>query len=310
MLMVGYFTHFINGGHMKVSLRSIISNVIVAGIILASMPMVAMEAPQQPAQPQAQAPKEESSYLGDKIRQLGEKVSSWHKEYVPNVADGIDGMANKGDSALRDFATSGVGSVGLALLGAFAGLALCHYLTKDKSGVNILEQMLGFFKGIFGRTRYDAMSDRGLDAVEKNGAFVGVMKGVKTVHSVNKAADETKERFNEAGKLADDVAKIGNPIREAWNNIYNFVGNAWSSVTGSEKKPAAQPQATNEQAQPNTVPRTNTGNGVPPTDQTNNNNNNATPQSTGQSTDSAEKFDKEKGVFGMYQEVLKDTKSK
>lgn len=287
---------------MKMSVRSIISNAVVACIVLASTPVVAMQpgqqqapqqqAPQQPQQApeqQAQQP-EKGNWFSNGIRNLAKEADEFQKNHIPDIAGGVDKAVKKVDSEAREIAQTSMGPVFFGLVGAAIGLFACYHLTKDKSGVGILDQFLGFMKGIFGDDRYNAMTDRGFEAVAQNDGFKPVMNAAQWAHTAKKTTGGAKEQINKGADWLDGFSDwISTPfknLREWWN---------------SSPKPAQpqQPAAANNQQPANNDPAQQPAPAQAAQQPQQNNNAQQQPQSTGQSADGKVRPSK-KGVLGEF----------
>jgi hypothetical protein len=242
---------------MKMSLRSVIGSAIVAGVVLATVPTIAME-------PSHEQPKvEQRTKAGDMFRNLGSKIGEKSKEHLPDLGGGIARMMDNADGKLREIAGSSIGPVFFAMACGAIGLLICDHMSKDNSQVTMINQVLGFFKILFGRKDFEKRTQDGVDAVQRSKSMDPLVNGLKNVKAATEAAKNSQQYCEQMGQATDNfVNNVTRPFVDAFTGVSNYF-NSWFGKSETTESTQSSTTSQSSKAEQEPFARTNGGNGVP-----------------------------------------------
>lgn len=184
---------------MKMSIRSTFSTAIIAGLLLATAPMVAME---QGAR-QSQESKPAATPFSAPLRTLRENLINPLKDKLPNFEAGAQNFEKNLDANLRDYAKSAVGPMIFALGFGVLGLIICHNLSSDTSGVSILDKALGLLTTVFGGDAVIERSKKGVRSLKEDGTYGNIITGLEQARTAQGFANFTEQKCKEAEEGID-----------------------------------------------------------------------------------------------------------
>ena len=185
---------------MKMSIRSTFSTAIIAGLLLATAPMVAMEQGARPESKPAATP------FSAPLRALREKFVAPLKDKVPNFEAAAQNLEKNMDTSFRDYAKSSVGPMIFALGFGVIGLMICNHLSSDTSGVSILDKALGLLTTVFGGNTVIERSKKGVRSLKEDGTYGNIITGLEQARTAQGFANLTEQKCREAEEGIDSYA--------------------------------------------------------------------------------------------------------